>query len=525
MRKTTALVMALVGFFALHGAELPAITVYPRPAVAGLESELRLPHDLGGNFHGTLRIVAPDGRQEEHQVQLADGGAAFFRWTPQVTGYHQLELKGEEFPLAKTTVPVVWQRMHFYSWAVPAKLEQLASYSTLGSTCIIIKGSPERYEQCRRLGIVPLAFVGHKDRTDVSLTKPAEDVVRGLFAKWKSRLDGGADGIWVDEVGSYPDDEAMRRIAIIREVLKQLRAAYPKAILHLAVAGNVLREQATMAHETGTILASEAYPDCATGVFATHDFIPHINSRLDCLRAGDMLFDKGYSANPSPTRFKKCGGIILLGLNNCFGVMEEPAAPRIEYLVRHIRRYAPEAPGLAFWSSHGDKIYTEKYLPYSFLDGLLERYCIRPVLDLQMVAFSDYAPKANTSVEISLEVHNLGGMALYSPYHVKAFAIDNEGKRFELGEATRERIGVGFAAPDLPTNPRTVQRLEVDGNVYQISNFIKGKTLKMLLLSRQTLVFKFTPPHSGYYKIAFELEAPEDATVMNGTAEATLRVR
>ena len=142
-----------------------------------------------------------------------------------------------------------------------------------------------------------------------------------------------------------------------------------------------------------------------------------------------------------------------------------------------------------------------------------------------MVAFSDYAPKANTSVEISLEVHNLGGMALYSPYHVKAFAIDNEGKRFELGEATRERIGVGFAAPDLPTNPRTVQRLEVDGNVYQISNFIKGKTLKMLLLSRQTLVFKFTPPHSGYYKIAFELEAPEDATVMNGTAEATLRVR
>ena len=150
MRKTTALAMALVGLLALYGAELPAITVYPRPAVAGLESELRLPNDLGGNFQGTLRIVAPDGRQEEHQVQLADGGAAFFRWTPKVTGYHQLELKGEGFPAAKTTVPVVWQRMHFYSWAVPAKLEQLASYSTLGSTCIIIKGSPERYEQCRR---------------------------------------------------------------------------------------------------------------------------------------------------------------------------------------------------------------------------------------------------------------------------------------------------------------------------------------------------------------------------------------
>lgn len=519
------LVIGILGIVTLHGANLPAITVYPRPAVAGLESELRLPHDLGGEFQGTLRINAPDGTQEEHPVKLVDGGGAFFRWRPRITGYHQLELKGEGFVPAKVTVPVVWRRMHFYSWVVPTELEQLASYPTLGSTGIIIKGNGAKYEQCRRLGIVPLAFVGHRERSNIPLQKPAEEVIQALVSHWKKGLDEGADGIWVDEIGAYPNEEALRRLAIIREVLKQLRSAYPKAILQIAVAGNMLREQAAIAHETGAILASEAYPDCAAGIFGTHDFIPNINARLDCLRGVDMFFERGYTANPSPATFKQSGGILLLGLNNCFGVLEEPAAPRLEYMVRHIRKYAPEAPGLAFWSSGGDRAYSEQFLPYSLLDSLLERYCVKPVLDLQMVAFSDYAPKAGAPVEISLEVHNLGGMALHTPYKVKAFAVDSDGKRLALDEVTRERIGVGFAAPELPQNAKGVQCLEIDGNVYQISNYTKGKSLKALMLSRQTLLFHFTPPKSGYYRIMFELDAPDEATVMNGTAEATLRVR
>ncbi len=133
------LVIGILGIVTLHGADLPAITVYPRPAVAGLESELRLPHDLGGEFQGTLRINAPDGTQEEHPVKLVDGGGAFFRWRPRITGYHQLELKGEGFVPAKVTVPVVWRRIHFYSWVVPTELEQLASYPRLARLALSLR--------------------------------------------------------------------------------------------------------------------------------------------------------------------------------------------------------------------------------------------------------------------------------------------------------------------------------------------------------------------------------------------------
>ena len=496
------------------------LSVYPYPATLGIESELIIPDGFSGNGDAELVITSPDGKVKKYAVKPVSG-KPFFKWKPETTGYHKIELKSKNIS-ALREVPAVWRRMYFFGWTVPVKPQELARYPVLGSCGVIIKGTPAIFETYRKYGIRPLAYVSFRP-ADIRLNEPVEKNVSHLVKKWQNILRGGADGIWIDELGCYPDEKGLELTRIFGRALQQIRKIEPKKLIVLCNAGTTQREHAAMARNNNIILCPEVYPDCVNGVFAAVSFEKYLDSRIQILRENDMLFERGYGKKSNPASYKRGCGIILLGLNNCFSVVEEPFTAKLEHYIRYIKQNAPEMGGLTFWSSGGDRRYVEKHIPYSLQNSLLERYYIRPVLDVRGIYFSDYSPRKGSKITLSCEVANIGGMKLYRPYTINAYAIAPDGKRTHIGSVSRPYIDAGLS--DVPTgeSPELLMNYRRDGNDYIATN--RKGALKAINLARHTMTFEFTPAAKGHYRFIFELDAPENIAVINGSAGKALYVR
>lgn len=520
-RNIILTVLSLLAGLAANAAEM-TLVVTPRPPVVATEVRLSVAEKIAADLPATVKITAPDGTVREEKVHLSDN-KPFLVWKPEHTGFYRIELTGEGISARLDAVPVVWRRQYFYGWVVPEQADKLAAYPLLGS-CAVVIGKPERYGEYRRYGSTVLGYVSHRT-TSISLEMDRQAAVAKLVEQWRKPLDHGADGIWLDEIGAYPDSESLQRVAIQGEALAAIRKLFPDRILMVLAAGSLLREQITMCKKAGAVIGSEIYIDCLTAFFGTHGFKKYLDTRIEALRAGDMLFERKTGNGTTAEQIKPGGGMIVLGLNNCFGTLEEPVAARLEHYVRYVKKNAPEAPGLAFWGSGRDRAYIEQHLPYALQEKLFERYYINPVLDLREIFLSDYAPGAAKPVTVSVEVHNLGGMALTREYTLDCFLIGSDGRKIKVASAVRNGIGVGFAtlkcAGDTPVEP-----VELDGNHYLVANpALTGGTAKEALLARQTVNFEITVPQSGWYTVLVELRAPDGVTVLDGTISLMMNVR
>ena len=521
-RITVLTVLSLLGASIASAATL---SVYPYPATQDIESKLIVPDKFEGSRKAVLSITSPCGKVEKHDVTL-ESGKAFFTWKAKATGYYKLELSGTDISAVRE-VPAVWRKMYFYGWVVPKTPQELAKVPVLGSCAVVVGGTPEKYAEYRSYGITPLAFVSFR-ASQISLKIPENKMVEKMIAKWRKGLDNGADGIWIDELGLYPNYTGLEKNRIFSVALQKMRKLFPNAIIMVANAGTTLREQSAVCKSNNIILCPEVYPDCTSAVFGTFSFEKYLDARINVLRETDMLFERGYKVDATAATFKKGCGIILLGLNNCFGVVEEPFVPKLEGYIRYLKKTAPEMGGLALWSSNGDQAYSEKYIPYTLQNELLERYYVKPVLHLNN-AFADvYTPKAKSKVKLICEVANIGGMQLYKPFAVRAFAVDPAGKRSLVGEVRLPGIGVGLKQAALADSKEPVIEHNEGGNKYLVTNRkVLGKNtgLKVINLGRRTITFDFEPKMSGNHRIVFELAAPADVEVINGSLERDLFVR
>ena len=519
--------MLAASLFCAAAVATPAATlsVYPYPATKDIESKLIVPDKFSGSKKAVLTITSPCGKVEKHNVTL-ESGKAFFSWKAAATGYYKMELSGDGVTAVRE-VAAVWRKMYFYGWVVPKTPEELAKVPVLGSCAIIVGGNAEIYEKYRQYGITPLAFVSFRTG-QVKLNVPIDKMVDKMVAKWRKGIDKGADGIWIDELGLYPNYTSLERNRIFCIALEKLRKLYPKAIIMVANAGTTLREQAAVCKANNIIICPESYPDCIGAVFGSFSFEKYLDARINVLRENDMLFERGYDLNANASTFKRGMGVLLLGLNNCFGVVEEPFVPKLEGYIRYLKKAAPEMGGLALWSSGGDRVYAEKCIPFTLQNELLERYYVKPVLHLNNAFVDQYTPKVNSKVKLICEVANIGGMQLYKPFSVKAFVVDSAGKRTLAGEVKLPGIGVGLKQAKLAESQEKVIEHYEDGNKYLVTNrkAVGKKTgLKVINKGRRTITFDFSPVMSGNHRIVFELQAPDGVEVINGSLERDLFVR
>ena len=517
----------LAALLAAAATAAPAATlsVYPYPATQDIESKLIVPDKFEGSKKAVLTITAPCGKVEKHDVTL-ESGKAFFTWKAPATGYYKMELAGQDIS-AKRDVAAVWRKMYFYGWVVPKTPQEMAQVPILGSCAIIVGGNAEVYEQYRQYGITPLAFVSFR-AGQINLKVPEDKMVEKMIAKWSVGLKKGADGIWIDELGLYPNYSGLEKNRIFSVALQKMRKLYPNAIIMVANAGTTLREQAAVCKSSDIILCPEVYPDCTSAVFGTFSFEKYLDARINVLRETDMLFERGYKINATAATYKKGCGIILLGLNNCFGVVEEPFVPKLEGYIRYLKKTAPEMGGLALWSSNGDREYAEKHIPFTLQNELLERYYIKPVLHLNNAFVDNYNPKAKSKVKLICEVANIGGMQMYKPFALKAFAIDPNGRRTQIGEVKFPGLGVGLKQAALPASKEQVIVHNEGGNQYLVTNRVaqgKGPGLKVINLGRRTVTMDFVPQERGNYRIVFELDVPGDTEVISGSLQRDLFVR
>ena len=150
------------------------------------------------------------------------------------------------------------------------------------------------------------------------------------------------------------------------------------------------------------------------------------------------------------------------------------------------------------------------------------------MLHLNNAFVDNYNPKAKSKVKLICEVANIGGMQMYKPFALKAFAIDPNGKRTQVGEVKFSGLGVGLKQAALPASKEQVIVHNEGGNQYLVTNRVaqgKGPGLKVINLGRRTVTMDFVPQERGNYRIVFELDVPGDTEVISGSIQRDLFVR
>lgn len=485
------------------GASLE-IVVSPHVPAAGTACTVMLPGP------GTLRI--DDG---ETAWELA-GTDALLRWVPEKTGYYTLRWSGDGRSAVRR-VPVVWRNFAFFGWNIPPA-EEAARYPLL-TDCVIVRDK-EAMERWRKAGSRVLGFVFQRRRLHLDPNLSPEENTERLTARWRKPLDEGADGIWIDELGAYPDEAGRRAVAIEMAALAAVRKLYPDKILMGCVGGNPLPEYAAGFKAADAVLISETYGEFINLAQGTRNFHAEIDNRVATLRRCDLLFERGYERTAGTSEnWRRHGAIVMLSTNHVGGgIREEPAAARLEYDVRHLKKIAPELAGMAFYQGSNEPDYYREVFSYGAQEALLEKYFIRPVVDLRELFFSDYQPRAGKPFRIHLGVYNLGGMRARK-VALRLYAVDESGRTFPVAAPVLEELGVGFATLTGP-EAGAYAMTEAHGNTYGLL----AKRSFVADCARQTLSCDWTPPAAGWYEIVASAEPSEDYTLLDGRIKAQIRV-
>lgn len=461
----------------------------------------------------TGRILAEDGAVAHQAAAEAQAHGLVIRWTPQRTGFYSLEFLEGERVLARHRFPVVWRDLYFFLWPQPTP-EMAWQFPYLTSTVFTKPGDQAAWNQLGRRAIATVYYRG-RDIASYLQRGDHEGAVQYLYERWVAPLEQGADGIFIDEFGSYPDDVGLQRIAVTGEVLARLRQAYPKAMLLPAIGGALLPQQAVACKHADAIALLEAYPDFAVSTFGTHSFGEYLRNRIEVARHTDLIFERGYlhgEASNDPASWRKHSALILLSMNTVGrGNLEEPSVASLESYVRQIKRMGPEMPGIGFYGANNALAYHREHGLLEAAERLIETYYIKPVIRIREVLFEDYQPIAGRPNRVHVGLENLGGMDARDVRITVHARHSLRGEVEAIGTVTLDRLGTGFEALTRQGKEGDYEFQEVEGDTFVV---LEGQNT--IFRARSTRSLDWTPRHDGPYEIVAVVERSPQYTVLDG---------
>ncbi len=470
--------------------------------VVNQEFEIRVKPPADAEFPVTVRLdVGGAGGRLDTELAFDDATAAATKITATDTGYLRGFIDFGNGFKQSFDIPVVWRELYFSCWGPPEPHEREA-HGYLNTHVIHTEKDPEIVKYWKDYGSQVIAWIG-APRSDDSGNIPLESMESWCDAIGEF-LDMGCDGVFVDEFGAYPNESGIVRMRSISKMMKMARERFPDMLLMPATAGAIQRELAIGYKEAGAIAMLEMYPTCMTRFFYSHSVRKHLDQRIETVRNTDLIH---HADQPQ-------GAIVLLG-TRVIGSHEEPVVAEIEDFVRYIKKTAPEMPGIGFYGGRYDGMTEE-------LNRMIIDYYIKPVVDVRAIRFSPWSPRQDETVDILVNIHNLGGMAARD-VRVKVFATQlGTSNKAELGTIEIARIGNDTMdlkpSEGLPDRAHEFQ--EINGNRYVVY-----PQHNVVFLARTTGKVTWTPPKAGYYTITAEVQSSNQHTILDGAMQETLHVR
>jgi hypothetical protein len=429
-------------------------------------------------------------------------------FTPIKTGYYIVTAQNLDTPSEKNSLrfPVVVRDLQFLAWP-PLTAEE--SHLRALSSHVIVPGAAQKPEEvafwrARGSKVLAGSFTGSRQ---IDLKNDAQANVEKLVRAWESSGVNNSDGVYIDELGAYPNEDGHAKTRIMNEALNRFREQNPKKLIFAAVAGAILPEQASglrSAQATGLL---EIYEPWAVAAFGTHRYYDYIDQRIQIARHTDLIYQRN-SQNSA---------IIFLGAEGFHGGVTKP---QLEDAVRYVRKQAPEMPGIAFYASGKTLKWLQDTHMRSFMEELCERYYIKPVLEVNGLWVNHAQLQAKQSTKVQVRIDNLGGMEARQ-VRVNVYATHlNTNKKEKIGVLTFDKVGVGFSEiVDKSLNDTQYKTEVIDGREVPIFN-VPG----YIFHDRTLGDISWTPKQSGSYTLEAIIEPSHQFTVLEALASKDVTV-
>lgn len=330
-----------------------------------------------------LQVKGPDGRTSFEADSRLFGNPmgsaeAVFSWTPRRNGWHTLQFLLPDGEGPSMQIPVVQREVHI-GWYGPFEKPPFPRYMTLGMNI----RDADRQIWLRR-GVIPAAWKGGNCYRDWSREKFLESWSE---PKW----------IAIDEFLGPPE---------VREkltwALKELNRRHPDHFVALWLASDYLGPELG---EVVDLLMPEVYLNYR------HNHLGILTRVVKKARQQGVLYKT----------------IIGLGLNDReHGAPTDPTRELVLRQFKHLKRIAPDLPGLAFFNFYGAPPGMVEYV-----DGLCYDYFIAPLITLgdAKLQVSGDVFHAGEKVSLAATVRNIGNMDVRRALRMKL--MDENGRRLE----------------------------------------------------------------------------------------------
>lgn len=499
-------IMLLGSTVGLTAAQLPAYAIQQSPRIPVTAKRVTLTATTPDNVApgAQWRIVDPDG-VELRLPATAEAHQLSGEWTPQQTGFHQIELHDATGNiLSQSTIPVVWQNLHLLSWEDPRGCRYVG-------TSVFLKGSSSEVEYWRKRGSKVLN--GIWVRPGNLFGKSDQEVIDFFVSRAKTAHEGGYDGVYIDELGVYPNQNGVQFMRQCALAFAEVKKQFPKLIVHNWTGGPTQREEIGAARDNQHVFMPEIYPEYVAAHFGTQGFAEKLRQRVEHIRNQDGIYNYD---SPMAT-------IITLGISGNCGSSDRAL---IEERIRIIKHIAPETPGICFY--YGNLTGADGRDPRTFehfLDQMSEKYFIRPVLTMlpEDLFCAPADPAKGEPTVVKVMVRNIGGMtAKKVQVNLKFRAADGTVSLIdsrilpELGNGMRRLTGDDFK--------ETGSTMNINGTEYLVAGD-KGRKSLFVYTDRAVVEFPWTPQNVGYGELFAEIIPNDKNTVLNGIVRKDIYVK
>ena len=399
---------------------------------------------------------------------------------------------------ATATVPVVWRELHIIPWGQTRHLKW-----TTGMAQEFPRNRSElpALDYWHHRGAKVLGYMYTVERNLMKL--PEQDMIKHILRTAGLYAAAGADGLIIDETGSYGTPDGFEFIRRFGTAYGSVRDTYPQLKVYNWIAGPLHRQELENGARNDHLLMGECYE----AIHARRG--PSWRKRLE-----------DYIRKLEPDH------IIALGVGGDCG---RSYPPQIESSVRMIRELGPGMPGICYYQApylQEGESYPGSLL--EFLDRLTFDYFIKPVLTIakdrpleEWEIKPEGAPvKPGDTVPLRTEIRNIGGMPAQDVM-VSFFARHIEsGQRSLISSVSIPQIGNGTL--DIEEEPTESAAERVLDGVRHPMGRIGG--ISRIALDRVLVDAEWSPERAGTYRIETQLQPSAQYTLLNGLTERGMEI-
>ena len=440
-----------------------------------------------------------DAEYVDYQAAWQPSKAAIYRLTVQVDPDNKSPDPLRENNTVTVTLPVVWRELHIFAWGPTKHLKWITSAPQELDGGKYDRIDLPEFNYWNRRGIKILGFMYMKQRN--LMPRPAEYMINYYTELAGKYLAAGAEGVIVDESGSYGTPDGFEYIRRFGVTFDRIRQKYPQLKVFNWIAGPVHREEIDIGVRNDHIMTGECYEQ----IHARYG--PSWRARLK-----DYIGRLGQK------------NIIAVGVGGDAGRQFQP---QVERSIQLIREIGPDMPGINYYGLG----YLKEGEPYQgsyhqFFDRMTLDYFIKPVLTITRIEkvkkIGDWRAssgplKAGETVHLRAEIRNIGGVPARD-VKVKLYAREvATGKRSLISQKLFPEIGNGTV--DITEEDDVVEspyEREIDGVRHPMGRFLKTSRV---ILERVRLYGEWTPEKEAQYMIEAEVDPSPDYTLLQGLRE------